>query len=63
MIDGIARYGDSEYATPASAGAEWAHVQVDGAPKVLDGNVARQLACASTSEPGLELARVTGRAA
>jgi hypothetical protein len=36
---------------------------VDGVPKVLDGNVSRQLACASTSEPGLELARVTGRAA
>ncbi len=38
-------------------------VLVDGMPKMLDGNVSSLLADASTSEPGLEMARMTGRAA
>jgi cytosine/adenosine deaminase-related metal-dependent hydrolase len=65
MIDGLARYGDAEYVMRmrASADTEWAEVQVDGVPKMLDGDVSKRLASASTSEPGLETARVTGRAA
>jgi cytosine/adenosine deaminase-related metal-dependent hydrolase len=63
MVDGVARYGDPEYVMRVSAGTEWAHVQVDGVPKMLDGNVSKLLARASRSEPGLEMARVTGRAA
>jgi cytosine/adenosine deaminase-related metal-dependent hydrolase len=65
MIDGLARYGDAEYLMRmrASADMEWAHVQVDGVPKMLDGNISKLLACASTSEPGLQMARAAGRAA
>jgi cytosine/adenosine deaminase-related metal-dependent hydrolase len=65
MIDGLARYGDAEYVMRMrpSADTEWAHVEVDGVPKMLDGDVSKLLACASTSEPGLEMVRVTGRAA
>jgi cytosine/adenosine deaminase-related metal-dependent hydrolase len=65
MIDGLARYGDAEYVMRmrASADTEWAQVQVDGVPKMLDGDVSKLLARASISEPGLEMARVTGRAA
>jgi hypothetical protein len=65
MIDGLARYGDAEYVMRmrASADTEWARVEVDGVPKILDGSVSKLLAGASTSEPGLEIARVAGRAA
>jgi cytosine/adenosine deaminase-related metal-dependent hydrolase len=63
MIDGIARYGDAECVMRASTGAEWNRVLVDGVPKMLDGSLARLLACAPLSEPGLEIARLTGRAA
>jgi cytosine/adenosine deaminase-related metal-dependent hydrolase len=63
MIGGVARYGDAEYVMPASARAEWTRVAVDGAPKMLAGDLCKLLACASTSEPGLEFARVAGRAA
>ena len=63
MIEGIARYGDAEYAMRASAGNEWTSVLVDGVPKMLDGNLSKLLACASTSEPGFEMARLPGRAA
>ena len=65
MIDGLARYGDPEYVMRmrASGDTEWAQAQVDGVPKMLDGNISKLLAGASTSEPGLEMAQVTGRAA
>jgi cytosine/adenosine deaminase-related metal-dependent hydrolase len=65
MIDGLARYGDAEYVMRmrASAETEWAQVEVDGVPKILDGNLSKLLAGASTTEPGLDLAHVTGRAA
>jgi imidazolonepropionase-like amidohydrolase len=63
MIEGIARYGDSEYVMSASASAEWTRVAVDGVPKMLDGDLSKRLACASTSEPGLEMTRLAGRAA
>jgi len=63
MIDGIARYGDAECVMRASAATEWTRVLVDGVPKMLGGNISRLLACASLSEPGLQMARRTGRAA
>lgn len=63
MTGGIARYGDADCVMRASAGTDWTRVLVDGAPKMLDGNISRLLAGASLSEPGLELARLTGRAA
>jgi cytosine/adenosine deaminase-related metal-dependent hydrolase len=63
MIDGQMRYGDAEYVTHASANNEWTPVHVDGAPKMLEASVSRRLARASTAEPGLEMARRSGRAA
>jgi cytosine/adenosine deaminase-related metal-dependent hydrolase len=63
MIEGTARYGDAQYVISASASAEWTRVAVDGVPKMLDGNLSKRLACASMSEPGLEMTRLTGRAA
>jgi cytosine/adenosine deaminase-related metal-dependent hydrolase len=66
MIEGVARYGDADYMRAfehASKGTQYARVQVDGAPKMLDGDVYKLLAVASSDEPGLEMARVTGRAA
>jgi cytosine/adenosine deaminase-related metal-dependent hydrolase len=63
MIDGIARYGDAECVMRASAATEWTRVLVDGVPKMLGGKISRLLACASLSEPGLQMARRTGRAA
>jgi cytosine/adenosine deaminase-related metal-dependent hydrolase len=62
MIEGNARYGDADYMC-ASSSAGWTPVAVDGVPKMLDGNLVKLLASASTIEPGLEMARVTGRAA
>ena len=63
MIDGVARYGDPEYVMQASSGTGWSRVLVDGLPKLLDGNLSNLLAGASAHEPGLEMARVAGRAA
>lgn len=63
MVDGIARYGDADCVTRASTHSEWTPVQVDGAPKLLHANISRALARASLSEPGLRMARLTGRAA
>jgi len=63
MIGGVARFGDAEYMIPATAGNECTRVRVDGAPKMLDGKLSKLLARASTSEPGLEMACLTGRAA
>jgi cytosine/adenosine deaminase-related metal-dependent hydrolase len=63
MVDGIARYGDAECVMRASANTEWTRVQVDGAPKLLHPNIARAFACTSLREPGLQMARLTGRAA
>jgi cytosine/adenosine deaminase-related metal-dependent hydrolase len=63
MIAGIARYGDAECVVPASAETQWLQVLVDGVPKMLDVDISRLLACASAREPGLEMARLGGRAA
>jgi cytosine/adenosine deaminase-related metal-dependent hydrolase len=63
MIDGIARYGDADCAPHASPQGEWANVQVDGAPKMLDLRIAKLLARAHASEQGLQVAHAAGRAA
>lgn len=62
MIDGIARYGDDECVMRAS-GAEWARVFVDGVPKMLEAGLSTMLVGSSAHEPGLEIPRLTGRAA
>ena len=62
MIDGQMRYGDADYIDHAAASNEWTHVQVDGAPKMLDASLSRLLARAATAEPGLAMAH-RGRAA
>lgn len=63
MIDGMVRYGDEHYARRIEPESAWAHVRVDGKPKVLRLRIAELLACASVSEPGLELPQAAGRAA
>lgn len=63
MVDGVVRYGDADCVMRASAGNEWTQVLVDGVPKVLHADLSKMLACSTTSEPGLEMPRVTGRAA
>lgn len=63
MVGGAARYGDSDCAGRFAPGTDWAHVLVDGRPKVLDGHTAKLLADARTNEPGLEISNVTWRAA
>ena len=63
MIDGIARYGDADCAPRASPQGEWANVQVDGVPKMLDLRIARLLAPARAAETGLQVAHAAGRAA
>jgi cytosine/adenosine deaminase-related metal-dependent hydrolase len=63
MIDGIARYGDADCAPRASPQGEWANVEVDGVPKMLDLRIARSLARARAAETGLQVAHAAGRAA
>jgi cytosine/adenosine deaminase-related metal-dependent hydrolase len=63
MIDGIVRYGDSEYALRAAAKTGWANVLVDGVPKLLEMDIAKRLSHVRVREPGLELSDATWRAA
>jgi cytosine/adenosine deaminase-related metal-dependent hydrolase len=63
MIEGVVRYGDEDCVMRAAPRAEWSSVTVDGVPKLLDARIARLLSGARTAEAGLELARVSGRAA
>ncbi len=63
MIDGIVRYGDADCVMRASPSHEWTPVVVDGVPKMLDRHLAKLLARTGTSEPGLEISQVAGRAA
>jgi cytosine/adenosine deaminase-related metal-dependent hydrolase len=63
MVGGCARYGDTDCAGRFAPSSEWAHVLVDGRPKVLHGQTAALLAHARAAEPGLEISNVTGRAA
>jgi cytosine/adenosine deaminase-related metal-dependent hydrolase len=63
LIDGIVRYGDKEWAQRVAPQGEWSDIRVDGRAKVLDRNIATRLSHALTSEIGLELSTLTGRAA
>lgn len=63
MADGIALYGDPDLACAAASCSRWTQVRVDGRLKVLEASLADRLASLSVSEPGLELAARTGRAA
>jgi cytosine/adenosine deaminase-related metal-dependent hydrolase len=63
LIDGIARYGDRDFAQAMAPHSYWAQIRVDGRPKILDGKVAGLLSNAGMSEPGVELSAVAWRAA
>ena len=63
MVEGVARFGEAEYARCASPGTEWTPVWVDGVPKMLDEQISKRLAQGCGGEPGLEIPRMTGRAA
>lgn len=63
MVGGAAGYGDADCAGRFAPSTEWAHVLVDGRPKVLNGHTAKLLSDARAGEPGLEISNVTWRAA
>ena len=63
LLDGIARYGDRDYAQTMAPATHWKEIRVDGRQKMLEGNIARFLINASVGEQGLELPDVAGRAA
>ena len=63
LVGGIVRYGDKDYAQRVAPRAGWTEIRVDGTAKILDGDIAQRLSRARTSEAGLELPNVTGRAA
>ncbi|MDP9010239.1 MAG: amidohydrolase family protein [Pseudomonadota bacterium] len=63
MVGGTAGYGDSDCAGRFAPSSEWAHVLVDGRPKVLSRHTAKLLANARAAEPGLEISNLTWRAA
>jgi cytosine/adenosine deaminase-related metal-dependent hydrolase len=63
MVAGAARYGDSDYAGGVAPQGGWSEVLVDGIRKVLDSRIVKLLSMSRTSEFGLEVANVTGRAA
>jgi imidazolonepropionase-like amidohydrolase len=63
VVGGKAAYGDSDCAGRFAPSTEWAHVVVDGKPKVLNGHTAKFLSDARAGEPGLEISTVTWRAA
>jgi cytosine/adenosine deaminase-related metal-dependent hydrolase len=63
VINGVARYGDTECPLRASPHADWTRIQVDGASKVIAGQISGKLAQARASEPGLIMELAAGRAA
>jgi cytosine/adenosine deaminase-related metal-dependent hydrolase len=63
LLDGIARYGDKDYAQCTAPSSHWVEVRVDGTMKMLDSSLAAILSNASASAEGLELANVAWRAA
>jgi len=63
MLEGIARYGDKDYAQSTAPISHWVEVRVDGRTKMLDSNLAAILSSASAREEGVELANLTWRAA
>jgi cytosine/adenosine deaminase-related metal-dependent hydrolase len=63
LVDGIVRYGDRDCAQCVAPHGEWTDIRVDGRAKILDSHIAELLSRARTSESGLELSNLTGRAA
>jgi hypothetical protein len=63
MVEGVVRFGESDYVRRARPSGEWTPVWVDGVPKMLDEQISRRLAQGCAAEPGLEIPRMTGRAA
>jgi cytosine/adenosine deaminase-related metal-dependent hydrolase len=63
LVDGIVRYGDKDYAQRVAPRGQRTDIRVDGSAKVLDAHIAELLSHAQTSETGLELSNLTGRAA
>lgn len=63
LIDGIVRYGDEDCANSVAPGSHWSTIRVDGKPKIMDSGIAARLRQSTASEVGLELAKVTWRAA
>jgi len=63
LVDGAVRYGDKDCAQRVAPLGDWTDVQVDGRAKILDSHIAGLLSRARTSEIGLELTNLSGRAA
>jgi cytosine/adenosine deaminase-related metal-dependent hydrolase len=63
VLGGRALYADADYARLVAPAAHWAAVRVDGRPKMLASGLVAALRTASVSEPGLEIADLTWRAA
>jgi cytosine/adenosine deaminase-related metal-dependent hydrolase len=63
LVDGVVRYGDRDCAERVAPHGEWTDVRVDGRPKILDAQIANLLSHAATSEIGLELSNLAGKAA
>jgi hypothetical protein len=63
LIDGIAVYGDKDYAQMLTPASRWAEVRVDGQPKLLDCRIAARLSGSSAGESGLHLTDAAWRAA
>jgi cytosine/adenosine deaminase-related metal-dependent hydrolase len=63
MLEGVALYGDRNFAAALSPRRGWSHVFVDTVPKVLDRGIAEKLSHSMTNEAGLEISELTWRAA
>ena len=55
VLGGRALYADTEYAEIMTPPTQWASVNVDGKPKMLESGLAAALSAAGTSEPGVSL--------
>jgi cytosine/adenosine deaminase-related metal-dependent hydrolase len=63
VLGGRALYADADYARLVAPATHWAAARVDGTPKMLERRLVAALSAATLSEPGLEIADLTWRAA
>ena len=63
VLAGRALYADADYARVVAPPSHWVAVRIDGKPKMLERGLVAALRAASVSEPGLEIADLTWRAA
>ena len=63
MLGGRALYADPDYACVVAPAGHWVEVRIDGKPKMLERELVAALRAASVSEPGVEIADLTWRAA